>query len=126
MEREVAIAEDDVASRHEVEAPRLNCAPVEKKLAAGAALTGVLDLKWGAARPAGRLREYKAHVKVVLPQSVHMHIDLATVHDVGLAPWFFNLYLDPKEEMTVGHRLDPWMPSVVDKLKAHAARSSWA
>ena len=68
-----------------------------------------------------RMREYKAHVKVVLPQSVHMHIDLATVHDVGLAPWFFNLYLDPKEEMTVGHRLDPWMPSVVGKLKAHAA-----
>lgn len=76
---------------------------------------------WGTQLMACRMREYKAHVKVVLPQSVHMHIDLATVHDVGLAPWFFNLYLDPKEEMTVGHRLDPWMPSVVDKLKSHAA-----
>lgn len=76
---------------------------------------------WGKELMACRMREYKAHVKVVLPQAPHMHIDLAMVHDVGLAPWFFNLYLDPKEEMTVGHRLDPWMASVSGKLKAHAA-----
>ncbi len=76
---------------------------------------------WGTQLMACRMREYKAHVKVVLPQAPHMHIDLATVQDVGLAPWFFNLYLDPKEEMTVGHRLDPWMASVTGKLKAHAA-----
>ena len=46
---------------------------------------------------------------------------VATVQGVGLAPWFFNLYLDPREEMTVGHRLDPWMATVTGKLKAHAA-----
>jgi len=76
---------------------------------------------WGAQLMACRMHEYKAHVKVILPQAPHMHIDLATIQDVGLAPWFFNLYLDPKEEMTVGHRLDPWMASVTGKLKAHAA-----
>jgi hypothetical protein len=54
-------------------------------------------------------------------EASHMHIDLATVQDVGLAPWFFNLYLDPKEEMTVGHRRDPWMAMVPGKLKAHGA-----
>ena len=59
-----------------------------------------------------RMQEYKAHVKVVLPQAPHMHIDMATVQDVGLAPWFFNLYIDPKEEMTVGHRMNPWLASV--------------
>ncbi|TWT50069.1 Arylsulfatase [Thalassoglobus neptunius] len=76
---------------------------------------------WGKELMACRMKEYKVHVKVVMAQAPHMHIDLATVHDVGLAPWFFNLYLDPKEEMTVGHRLDPWMATVLGKLKAHGA-----
>jgi arylsulfatase A-like enzyme len=76
---------------------------------------------WGKELMACRMKEYKAHVKVVLAEAPHMHIDLATVRDVGLAPWFFNLYLDPKEEMTVGHRLDPWMATVSGKLKSHGA-----
>lgn len=76
---------------------------------------------WGKELMACRMKEYKVHTKVVMAQAPHMHIDLATVHDVGLAPWFFNLYLDPKEEMTVGHRRDPWMATVVGKLKSHAA-----
>ena len=77
---------------------------------------------WGNQLMACRMKEYKAHVKVVLPQGApHKHIDLALVQDVGLAPWFFNLYLDPKEEMTVGHRLDPWMATVTGKLKTHGA-----
>lgn len=41
---------------------------------------------WGSELMACRMREYKAHVKVVLPQAPHMHIDLALVHDVG-ANW---------------------------------------
>ena len=76
---------------------------------------------WGSELMGCRMREYKLHVKVILPQVTHMYIDHATIEDVGLAPWFFNLYLDPKEEMTVGHRLDPWMASVGTKLKAHGA-----
>ncbi|MCA9025575.1 MAG: arylsulfatase [Planctomycetaceae bacterium] len=76
---------------------------------------------WGTELMACRMKEYKVHVKIVMAEAPHMHIDLATVRDVGLAPWFFNLYLDPKEEMTVGHRLDPWMATVSGKLKAHGA-----
>ncbi|MAT70206.1 MAG: arylsulfatase [Planctomycetaceae bacterium] len=76
---------------------------------------------WGSELMACRMHEYKIHVKVVLSQAPHMHIDLSVVNDVGLAPWFFNLHVDPKEEMTVGHRLDPWMATVIGKLKAHAA-----
>jgi arylsulfatase A-like enzyme len=76
---------------------------------------------WGKELMACRMKEYKTHLKVVLAQAPHMHIDLATVQDVGLAPWHFNLYLDPKEEMTVGHRLDPWMATVTGKLRAHGA-----
>jgi arylsulfatase A-like enzyme len=74
---------------------------------------------WGSELMACRVREYKAHVKIILPQVTHMYIDHAIVQDTGLAPWFFNLYLDPKEEMTVGHRLSPWLASVAGKLRTH-------
>ncbi|MGI9472715.1 MAG: arylsulfatase [Rubripirellula sp.] len=68
-----------------------------------------------------RMREYKAHLKVILPQSTHMHIDFATKQDVGLAPWLFNLYIDPKEQMPVGHRRNAWLASLGAEAKAHAA-----
>ena len=68
-----------------------------------------------------RLREYKQHVKVILPQSTFMHIDMATVNDVGTAPWLFNLYIDPKEELPVGHRMNAWLASLGAEMAAHAA-----
>jgi arylsulfatase len=68
-----------------------------------------------------RMREYKAHLKVILPQSTFMHIDMATVHDTATAPWLFNLYIDPKEELPVGHRLNAWLASLGSELGAHAA-----
>lgn len=76
---------------------------------------------WGSELMACRMREYKAHVKVVIPLATHMHIDMATLQNVGLAPWLFNLYIDPKEEMAVGHRRNAWLATVVGKLKAHVA-----
>jgi arylsulfatase len=76
---------------------------------------------WGKELMACRMRQYKAHIKVVLPSVMHSYIDQATVQDVGLSPWFFDLYLDPKEEASVGHRLSPWLASVSSKLKAHGA-----
>ncbi len=76
---------------------------------------------WGSELMAGRMREYKAHIKVALPQSTHMYIDYATLQDVGLAPWLFNLYIDPKEQMPVGHRRNAWLATVLGQLKAHAA-----
>ena len=76
---------------------------------------------WGSELMACRMREYKAHVKVALPQAPHMHIDYALLHDVGLAPWLFNLYIDPKEQMPVGHRRNAWLATVVGALKAHGA-----
>jgi arylsulfatase len=76
---------------------------------------------WGSELMACRMREYKVHVKVILPQAPHMNIDYSTIQDVGLAPWLFNLYIDPKEEMPVGHRMNAWLASVTGKLKQHAA-----
>jgi arylsulfatase len=51
----------------------------------------------------------------------NMHIDYAVLQDVGLAPWLFNLYIDPKEAMPVGHRRNAWLATVIGSLKAHAA-----
>ena len=76
---------------------------------------------WGSELMACRMREYKAHVKVVLPQAPHMYIDFSLVHDVGLAPWVFNLYIDPKEQMPVGHSRNAWLATMGGQLKVHAA-----
>lgn len=76
---------------------------------------------FGTTPMACRMREYKGHMKVVLAQNAQFHIDLATVQDVGLAPWLFNLYIDPKEQIPVGHRRNAWLASVLGKLKGHAA-----
>ncbi|MFM8405685.1 MAG: arylsulfatase [Pirellulaceae bacterium] len=68
-----------------------------------------------------RMREYKEHVKVILPHSTFMHIDMATIQDTATAPWLFNLYIDPKEELPVGHRMNAWLASLGAELAAHAA-----
>lgn len=74
---------------------------------------------WGTTLTACRMREYKIHVKVVLPEAPNMNIDYSTIQDVGLAPWLFNLYIDPKEQMPVGHRRNAWLATVTGKLKTH-------
>lgn len=76
---------------------------------------------WGTELMAIRMREYKEHIKVIIPQAPHMWIDYATIQDVGLAPWLFNLYIDPKEEMPVGHRRNAWLASLGEQLKSHGA-----
>ena len=76
---------------------------------------------WKSDFMAVRMREYKWHQKVLLPHSTFMHIDMSTVHSVGTAPWLFNLYIDPKEELPVGHRLNAWLASIGAEAKAHAA-----
>ena len=76
---------------------------------------------WKTTFMAVRMREYKLHQKVLLPQSTHMHIDMATLHEVGTAPWLFNLYIDPKEQLPVGHRRNAWLASLGAEAKAHAA-----
>jgi arylsulfatase len=67
-----------------------------------------------------RMYEYKIHVKVVEPKAQWLDIDMTTVSDVGLAPWLFNLYVDPKEEYPVGHRMNAFLAPMAQELKAHA------
>lgn len=76
---------------------------------------------WGKELMACRMRQFKAHIQVVTPSVTHSYIDQAILQRTGLSPWFFDLYLDPKEEAAVGHRLSPWLASVGSKLMAHGA-----
>ncbi|AXI56520.1 hypothetical protein SuNHUV7_14330 (plasmid) [Pseudoseohaeicola sp. NH-UV-7] len=75
----------------------------------------------GAQLAAIRMLEYKAHLLVSLPQEKFLYIDMAAVVPTGLAPWLFNLYVDPKEEYPVGHRMNAWTASLGAELKAHGA-----
>jgi len=68
-----------------------------------------------------RMLEYKIHVKVVQSHSQWLDIDMTTVSDVGLAPWVFNLYIDPKEQYPVGHRMNAFVASLAAELRGHAA-----
>lgn len=74
---------------------------------------------WGNQFMSLRMKEYKAHVKVIIPTSTHMYIDMSTIQNVGLAPWLFNLYVDPKEELTMGHRRNAWLATVLGEAKKH-------
>lgn len=67
-----------------------------------------------------RMYEYKMHAKIVDHHSQWLNIDMTTVSNVGLAPWLFNLYIDPKEEYPVGHRMNAWLASMAAEMKAHA------
>ena len=67
-----------------------------------------------------RMYEFKLHHKVLKTDAAWLNIDMTTIHDVGMAPWLFDLYIDPKEEYTVGHRLTAWLASLGSELKAHA------
>ena len=75
----------------------------------------------GSTFAAMRMREYKMHQKVVIPAEKFMWIDMATVQSVGTAPWLFNLYIDPKEELPVGHRMNAWLATLGAEMKAHGA-----
>ncbi|MDW3222523.1 MAG: arylsulfatase [Paracoccaceae bacterium] len=75
----------------------------------------------GSTLAAMRMREYKAHLHVALAQEKFLWIDMATVVPTGLAPWLFNLYVDPKEEYPVGHRMNAWTASLGAEMRAHAA-----
>lgn len=90
-------------------------------LEGGQSLRDQVYFWFGSSLAAIRMREYKSHIKVILPQQQLLWIDMATVQDVGLAPWLFNLFIDPKEQYPVGHRRNAWLASLGSELKAHAA-----
>jgi arylsulfatase len=69
------------------------------------------------------MRGYKMNQKVVMPAEKSMWIDTSPVQSVGSAPWLFNLYIDPKEEITIDHRLNAWLAAMHAEMR-HMARPS--
>ncbi|MEF1244831.1 hypothetical protein, partial [Vibrio campbellii] len=59
------------------------------------------------------------HFQATQELSDFMGIDYSIKQQVGLSPWLFNLYIDPKEEMPLGHRLNPWLASIAADAKEH-------
>ncbi len=68
-----------------------------------------------------RMYEYKEYYQFTLPATDMMNIDYSIAGATGLAPWLFNLYIDPKERMPVGHRGNAWTASMAAETKGHAA-----
>ena len=69
-----------------------------------------------------RWQEYKVHLKVFQTQSPRRNIDESMLVTTGTAPWVFNLYMDPKEQQSTGHRFFEWgLPRIVGFAKAHEA-----
>jgi arylsulfatase A-like enzyme len=68
-----------------------------------------------------RVYEYKLHHKVVVPARQWLDIDMSTQQSTEVAPWLFNLFIDPGEEYAVGHRMNAFLAPMGAELKAHAA-----
>ncbi len=68
-----------------------------------------------------RWLEYKIHLRI-FQTAGRRNIDESTLLTTGTAPWVYNLYMDPKERQSTGHRYFEWgLPRVVGFVKSHEA-----
>lgn len=75
----------------------------------------------GASLTAMRWMEYKAHVKVFQTTLPRKNIDQSSLLPVSV-PWVYNLYTDPKEQISSGHRYFEWgLPQVNRMIGTHLA-----
>jgi hypothetical protein len=50
------------------------------------------------------------------------NLDESTVSDLGMSPWIYNLYMDPKEQASIGHSRFEWgVPQVFQRAGRHSA-----
>lgn len=69
-----------------------------------------------------RWMEYKVHFQVFLNQAVRRNLDENTLVKVGMSPWVYNLYMDPKEMASQGHSRFEWgIPQVFQRVARHNA-----
>ncbi|NOQ78294.1 MAG: sulfatase-like hydrolase/transferase [Gammaproteobacteria bacterium] len=68
-----------------------------------------------------RWEEYKIHMKVFDVKRPMSNLDEATILNVGMSPWIYNLYMDPKEQASTGHRFFEWgIGTAVGLTREHA------
>ncbi len=71
---------------------------------------------------AARWMEYKLHLRVFETHAARRNLDELTVSEVGMSPWVYNLYMDPKEQASTGHSRFEWgIPQVLQKIGRHTA-----
>lgn len=69
-----------------------------------------------------RWLEYKVHFRVFQTHAPRRNLDETTVAEVGMSPWVYNLYMDPKEQASTGHSRFEWgIPQVLQKAGRHLA-----
>lgn len=69
-----------------------------------------------------RWMEYKIHFRIFDVQAAGRNLDESTVQGVGLSPWVYNLWMDPKESRSQGHSRFEWgVPQVNARVKRHMA-----
>lgn len=67
-----------------------------------------------------RWLEYKVHFKVFQNQVPRRNLDQSTVQELGMSPWVYNLYVDPKEQASTGHSRFEWgLPQIVKRAARH-------
>lgn len=68
-----------------------------------------------------RWEEYKIHMKVFDVKHPMSNLDESSIINVGMAPWIYNLYMDPKEQASTGHRFFEWgIGTAVGLMTEHA------
>lgn len=68
-----------------------------------------------------RWEEYKIHMKVFDVKRPMSNLDESAILHVGMSPWVYNLYMDPKEQASTGHRLFEWgMGTAIGLSREHA------
>ncbi|MFN3874820.1 MAG: hypothetical protein ACK4L7_02770 [Flavobacteriales bacterium] len=69
-----------------------------------------------------RWMEYKVHFKVFQNHVPRRNLDESTVENLGMSPWVYNLYMDPKEQASTGHAHFEWgLPQVLVRIGRHTA-----
>lgn len=82
----------------------------------------VVFMYGGNAPIALRWNEYKVHTSVYLTQGPMKNLDESVLTSTGDWPWVYNLYMDPKEQRSTGHRYFEWgLAAVKPMLEGHVA-----
>lgn len=68
-----------------------------------------------------RWNEFKVHFKVMDTTLTRKNIDATTVSVANPAPWVYNLYIDPKEQIPGHHGFEWGYPRAINLVKHHMA-----
>ncbi len=69
-----------------------------------------------------RWKEYKIHTSVYLTHQPMRNLDESVLTSTGDWPWVYNLYMDPKEQRSTGHRYFEWgFAAIKPMLTSHIA-----